>query len=434
MNRFYLYKSLVEIRKVWATLRKDKYDRLAAKLQDLLLLGWNEATKEAINEVIRAIKGREKFAREDLNRLIRELSLRLGLKFGNKIAASLLEIQSAVYEAGMKDIIRIKPTFQIIDRQALEMLQRHHIFWVREFFDRQLGEQVQELGSRVIEQGLSREQAGQMYMDAFEGRFQTYSWRYWQGFSNHVVTRSREMGRIEGYVRAGVEFYEVRAVLDHRTTPICREMHGRIIPVKDGVTLRDKLIAAESPEDVKQIAPWVQPEKVRGKKSSRLGIGLSLPPYHFNCRSRTVIWHPPAEAYRVEELEYGGDIGRQDKKILQGLTEQEYSNWLATIQGRQKLNFAPETLEAAYQRDAAKLAVKSKDEYLQLARRLVKQPQEVFAQVAGGEKQFVFWGKEGYAVVNESAQLIGVHSYSGQRGGMAKKRLWLKRKLSKLRE
>lgn len=429
MNRLHLYKSQVEMRKIWAILRKDKYDRLAAELQDVLLLGWNQATKDAINEVIRAIKGREKFSREALNRMSRELSIRLGLRFANRIAAPLLEIETATYEVGMKDIIKIKPTFHLVDQRALEMLQRHNIFWVREFFDRQLGEQVEELGRQVIEQGLTREQAGQLYIDAFKGRFQSYSWRYWQGYSNHVVTRSREMGRIEGYVRAGVEFYEVRAVLDYRTTDICREMHGRIIPVKNGVALRDKLIAAESPEEVKEIAPWMKPEQVRGKKSSRLNIGLALPPYHFNCRSRTVIWHPPAEAYRVDELEYGKDLSRNEKKTLAGLTEEEYSNWLATIQGRQKLNFAPESLEAAYERDAAKLKVKSKDEYLQLARRLVKKPKQIFAQIAGGEKQFVFWGEGGYAVVNENAQLIGVHPYSGRVSGMAAKRLWLKRKL-----
>lgn len=426
MNNFYLHKSLIEIRKIWAIIRKDKYDRLAAQLQDALLLGWDSATSQAINDVIRAIQGREKFTTADLDRMIARLRPLLGLKFSQDMAAPLLEIHLGAYGQGIEDIIKITPTFQLIDERALDMLQRHNVYWVRNFYDAQLAEQIRDLGTQIIEQGLTREEAGQLYEENFAGKFQNYSWRYWQGFSNHVVTRSRELGAVEGYVRAGAEYLQVRAVLDGRTTAICREMHGRIIPVSNAVKLRDRLLEADLPDAVKQIAPWLDPDQVRGKKSSRLSSGLALPPYHFNCRTRTVIYRPADDKYQVEELEYGPEVSRKDKKILNGLTPEEYSNWLATIQGRKKLRFDPQELPDAFDRDSGELGVKTTDAYINLANNYVRNAQAVFAQVVNGQKQFVFLGENGYAVVDEDTRLIGARPYSSGAGALGRDKLRLK--------
>lgn len=297
MRWFWLHKARVEAEKAWAWLRKDDYQRLAAELQDALLLGWNKAIKEDIAQAIAALKNPGKFSETELQELVSAVCDRLGLKFSNQQAAPLLEIQTASYGLGMQEVIRVKPTFQLIDKQALETLQRHGVYWVKTYFDVQLKEQVQRIGARVIEEGLDRVAAGELFQQAFEEQLGTYGARYWRGFSNHVVTRSRELGRVEGYVRAGIEYLEVRAVLDRRTTRICKEMHGRIIKVSRAVELRDKLINAENPEQVKQIAPWRKPEEVAEVPTEKLPTGLSLPPYHFNCRTRTV------SASAVEDIE-----------------------------------------------------------------------------------------------------------------------------------
>ncbi|ODS29948.1 MAG: hypothetical protein SCARUB_04952 [Candidatus Scalindua rubra] len=52
--------------------------------------------------------------------------------------------------------------------------------------------------------------------------------------------------------------------------------------------LREKLMTAKKPESVKRIAPWRNAVSVRGKRMGKLPLGMSLPPYHFNCRTITV--------------------------------------------------------------------------------------------------------------------------------------------------
>ncbi len=295
-------KLLVEIRKLEALIRNDPFDGLAAELQDVLLLGWNKAQQEAINEAIRKLSHApgsqlDLFTESDLNRLLPELRIILGDKFAGDVAADIEQIILNTYAAGLTGSVAVKPTFNIIDTQAINFLQQHNVYWVKHYFDNQLQDKVVDFGTRIIEKGFNRAEAGKLFENEFAKKYQSYSWRYWQGFANHVVTRSREFGNVERYVRAGIEYLQVKAVNDHRTTEICRHMHNRVIKVSKAVELRDQLIAAETPEEVKEIAPWMKPDKLAAKPSKSLPAGMSLPPYHFNCRSRTV----KASSSAVEE-------------------------------------------------------------------------------------------------------------------------------------
>jgi hypothetical protein len=90
-------------------------------------------------------------------------------------------------------------------------------------------------------------------------------------------------------------------------------MHGRIIRVDEAVELRDRLMHARNPEEVKDIAPWFSPDevdrKIVGRRSDDLPNEVALPPYHFNCRTRTVI-------ARREEYQQQAHEERQGQKDL----------------------------------------------------------------------------------------------------------------------
>ena len=55
--------------------------------------------------------------------------------------------------------------------------------------------------------------------------------QYWELFADQAIVRSRELGRISGYEQVRTKTVRFKAVLDGRTTVICRKMHGRIIEV-----------------------------------------------------------------------------------------------------------------------------------------------------------------------------------------------------------
>ena len=79
--------------------------------------------------------------------------------------------------------------------------------------------------------------------------------------------------------------YVAHGVIVHN----CREMNGRIIPVSRGIGQRDMLMAAEDPEDVKTISPWLSLDQIEGKSTkSVMDNGMIMPPYHFHCRTTVV--------------------------------------------------------------------------------------------------------------------------------------------------
>lgn len=267
-----------------------KYDKLARELQDLLLDDWDSATKSAIVDMIRAVRAKEgKFDRETLENMIADLSLKLGPKFANQVAQPLFEHHFKAYESAQKEVIGSSTiSFNVVDRRAIAALDEHNIYWVKTLFDRQIQDTARIIGQQAIRNGLDYNQAAALFDEQLSEKTQTYGNAYWRGFAQNVITRSRSLGQTEAYVKAQIERFEIRAVLDHRTTPICREMHGRVIEVQKAVQMRNALIEAKSPDEVLEIVPWVKAEQVEGVDSAHLPAGLSMPPFHFRCRTRTV--------------------------------------------------------------------------------------------------------------------------------------------------
>ena len=271
-------------------LKWNKYDRLSRELQDLLLDEWDTATKAAITDMIRALRAKDgKFDADTLENMIQDLSLKLGPKFANQVAQPLFETHFKAYEGAQKDILASATvSFNVADRRAIAALDEHNIYWVKNMFDRQIQDTAMIIGQQALRNGLDYNQAGALFDEQLSEKTQTYGNAYWRGFAQNVITRSRSLGQTEAYVKAQIDRFEIRAVLDHRTTPICREMHGRVIEVKKAVKMRDALIEAKSPEEVLEIVPWVKAEQVEGIDSAHLPAGMSMPPYHFRCRTRTV--------------------------------------------------------------------------------------------------------------------------------------------------
>lgn len=408
ISGYYRRQALVSLRKIISIVKTDHHGKLVAELQNLLLTEWRKSTREAISEVIRLLVQPDRLDHIELDNLLRDLQIRLGTRFTNRVAAPLTEIQTNAYERGQRDIIKVKPSFNVVDRAAIDMLQRHNIYWVRDFWDSKLAGRVEKLGTQAISQGLTRRQAGELFEQAFSDQFGQYSIRYWEGFATHVITRSRELGAVEGYVKAGIEQYEIRAILDHRTTDICREMHGRVFSVEKAVAMRDALLAAKSPEEVKEIAPWMKPEDVQGKATGRLSPGLSLPPFHFKCRTRSIRHVSPAKRYQVGKTSYGNQVPGSAKKVLSGPNKSEWSNWVRDIQGNRALRFRRDELDTQFKRYGAALGISATDELTAAARKTVRQAERVLVQSDGKGKTFLFIAGDRVAAIDDAMAIRGI--------------------------
>lgn len=408
LHTYYLVqKGLLEARKIYALVRKDKYDKLAADLEDLLIRNWTEQSKEAIRDVVRALNNRANFSDADIDTMVSQLEARLGAAFAAAVKDDLLTLQASTYAAGMKEVLGITPSFNVKDAKALAALERYALYPVLHHFDDQLQGKVREFGNKIISDGLNRTEAAKLFEDEFAKKYSIPSFRYWQGYSNFVVTRSREFGHVSAFEVTETEYAVPRAVLDHRTTQICRDMNGRRIKVSECVRVRDALMENEDASKVKEITPFSTAEEISTTKSSDLPSGAILPPYHFGaCRTRLTIEKEITERNSVTDSKLGKDVKGDDKKKLNSLTDEEYSNWMQTIRSKRALNFGPEELDKAFAEFGSGLNAKSKDDYLKAGRGIIRNANGVMARVnntADGKRQFEFhfFSDAGKAVVGD---------------------------------
>lgn len=99
------------------------------------------------------------------------------------------------------------------------------------------------------------------------------------------VSRMRSYGLLKEMSPGAA--YQVQAILDDRTTDICRFMHGRTFTASDGLARIEAGLSSDSPDVWRALSPWPKPGTAGfPTEQDDLGaLGLHAPPYHPLCRS-----------------------------------------------------------------------------------------------------------------------------------------------------
>lgn len=283
----------------------DALQRLIDDLKDVLSRTW---TREKRTAIIEAIRNLERFdgpvTEAELRRLESNLSQRLGADFASLVRQPVIEITEAAYLMGMTQAAAdtgLGPfgaaiRWNLPDLESLDVLTKNTMFWVGDYYDSQAQDKFKEVLQEFFQGGYSRDQIADLLEDTFAG-LGPKTEAYWDLLADHTCTKVREIGRLSGYEQAGVEYLEIRAWLDAKTTPMCRSLHGRIIAVREVRQFVNGYLAAcqtGDKEAVKQAWPMWNENRFRsagiaGIPSGKLvAAGVGLPPYHFRCRTITV--------------------------------------------------------------------------------------------------------------------------------------------------
>lgn len=238
----------------------------------------------------------------------------------------------------------IKPSFTLVDQNAVDALVKHQVYWVGEHAQGPLSQRIAKLAEEtMITSGLGRREAAKAFQDAMvkEFGFDESSpklgklaipdgWRgpalqYWEGLAANTVTTARTNGQMRGFTECGVTRYEVVNPKDERTCPICGSLAGRVFEVREAQSLIEKEQSSDDPNQVRSLHPWrskADIEKATGVKLVGVGVaedsaklmkaGHGFPPYHYRCRcyvdmagdSELVFEEPPPRAfpYPVDSL------------------------------------------------------------------------------------------------------------------------------------
>jgi len=223
--------------------------------------------------------------------------------------------------------LSIAASFNALDRRIVRHLTTSQANYVSDEYGRRheaFGERARQIVSDGLEAGLGREDIARDLETAARDIIAGRGSFYWETIAGSFVSNGRSYAQLSSYAEAGIDRYVIEAVLDERTTEICRFLHGKTFSVSTGLGTFEQV--ESDPDRVKELTPWVRetidPEtgrKVlfveRGDSRTRLtevtrsavgtrddrgefsrslsdrelaGAGIGFPPYHGLCRTTTV--------------------------------------------------------------------------------------------------------------------------------------------------
>jgi hypothetical protein len=99
---------------------------------------------------------------------------------------------------------------------------------------------------------------------------------YFEGLAEHLIVRTRNIGKLYRAKKLGVTKYRFRNPDDHRTSPICEKLNGHTYEVAAAESVVSDILGASSLDDLKAVQPfWKSPDENR----------VPMPPIHWRCRS-----------------------------------------------------------------------------------------------------------------------------------------------------
>jgi hypothetical protein len=273
-------------------LAQESFDGIAGDLFELLSDAWIRSADLAINAAVEYIGGISgDFTRQNLSEAIEIMDGFMGPQMAERVSPVVREAVTLSYSLAQEDIrTGLSTSFNLVDRRAIGWLHQHDMYWTRTHFDREWTERIANLSEEAIKGGMSRRDAGNLFRDTLGGALQNENDHYWELVADAITTRSRSFGSIEAMVKADIMSYRWDSVVDHRTSDICQHLDGKVFEVAAAVDVRDRMIAAQAPEEAKEIMPWLKPDEVLDRSSDQLQrLGVVMPPAHGNCRARVVI-------------------------------------------------------------------------------------------------------------------------------------------------
>lgn len=206
-----------------------------------------------------------------------------------------------------KAAARISANLSQADKGAIEATTRQQVWWVGDLWGKHLSRTILETVRReALVRGLGRADVGRIMQGVINAKVPAAevpeTWRgskssYFEMLSGTVRARMSTSSALRSLREGGFERYRFEAVMDERTSEQCRELHGRVFKVDDGIALMDRVESAEDPNAVKEIAGWRTAEEIRGIIGERSGVeaskalaaaGIIWPPLHGRCRSVVV--------------------------------------------------------------------------------------------------------------------------------------------------
>lgn len=231
-------KSILAAKAREVILREDNaWQSLRQRLVDAFTKAWRNQSARGLSDLLDVL--RELRDRPINRKMVDILMDRLRLNLGSEAMAGALNkpvvsLSDLIFRVGAKeptDSASISINWSTLshpDREALNLVTDGN--WVANSWNTFTDKLFRDALDDYFREGMTRYQLAERFTEDFRGLTQRGQ-VYWEMLADHAATKTREIGRVSGYQRATVTKVQIRAHIDHRTTPRCRSLHGRVIEV-----------------------------------------------------------------------------------------------------------------------------------------------------------------------------------------------------------
>lgn len=235
---------------------------------------------------------------------------------------------------------------------------------------------------------------------------------------SNAVNKARNFSQVLSMQELGFQELEIVAIMDQKTSAICRSMNGRRVRVETMATFVNDVLDTE-PAAVAKSFPW--PKSAPQGKTTQVMQALSckMPPYHGHCRTTVVVGREEriitrsgAELTQPKMPEAStlppdiGQVKRQEALLrwqdYHDLTPSEFASKINAFQGSTWGH--QEALDEHFTKHKNEFsgsdAPKSKKQYADMAKNVLTGYDRLFVYYNGGRPRTMFYQqKENLAVV-----------------------------------
>ena len=161
-------------------------------------------------------------------------------------------------------------------------------YFTNNYFNNQVVPELQKIVQKIFDNpGISGAnvdaEAYKAVREALEKRLKSVP--HWRVVANAGASRGFHYGAIKAGTMTGQTGYEIVAILDKKTSKICRHMNKKQFWLADGEVQVSKAAEATG-DDIKTVSPWLKDDVITKMTNDELRqAGFIVPPFHGNCRS-----------------------------------------------------------------------------------------------------------------------------------------------------
>lgn len=353
-----------------------------------------KAAQKAIKELYK--NKNKKAGWKQVSSILDNLRSAIGEDMAKLNEKSILQVETETYKEGIKEA-DMRLSFSVQDRRSLNLMHKQNMFWIGDHYNSYIHDKVEESFKQYVEEGLTNEQLGNLFETEFSGLVDSRK-SYYTGLAEHITGRIRTFSNVKGYVKAGIKGLKISAILDGKTTCICREMNGRVFITERLDAYVDKAVSVTSEKELKKMLPMRAGNDTKGIKGNASGsivIADQLPPYHWRCRTRTVAYFEEFETEEEKTMRKinNCELGKKEAKELQNMALRGDMKGAVKVKGK-KLD----SWKYHAEKHMKEFKVKNLEEYQKKVYNIIRKPSVARYGVDKYGEVKMFFEKDGFAV------------------------------------